>query len=72
MAKQRQVLDFCDCGKCYKVIRRLNADGNQYHIYHLYRDWDADGRPKDHKKLVVSYANMASCFAWFLQNNIGY
>lgn len=72
MAQSKQVMSFCDFGKCYKVIRRLDKDGNVYHIYHLYRDWGADGRPKDHKKLMASYADLASCFYWFLQNNIGY
>ena len=72
MAKTRQVLHFVDQGKEYMVIRHFGVSANPYRIYHLYRTWGDDNRPHDHKVCVEQYGNLASCFYWFLQNNIGF
>ena len=69
--KTKQVLRFVDNGKEYRVIRHY-GDINPYWIYHVYNDYNKAGIVTEHKKLVYKYANLASCFAWFLNNNIGY
>ena len=71
MAKTKTVLHFCDFGKEYKVIKYY-GELNPYRIYHLYRDIGKNGFPVDHKKLMEKYANLASCFYWFLNNDIGF
>lgn len=70
MSKTRKVLDFCDCGKCYTVIRH-EGDINPYWIYHHYSDYGVDGFLHHHKKLMEKYGDMQSCFWWFLQNVYG-
>jgi hypothetical protein len=71
MAKTRQVLSFCDMGKCYKVIKYYGTT-NPYRIYHYYNDYNKHGVLTEHRKLMESYGNLVSCFYWFIQNNIGY
>ena len=69
--KTRQVMHFCEYGKEYSVVRRMGCeDMNPYRIYRHYRDFGPDGYPHDHKKQVAAYADLRSCFCWFLQNNI--
>ena len=69
--KTRQVMHFCHYGKEYSVIMRLSCtDPNPYRIYHHYTDIGLDGRPRHHKKQMAAYTNLASCFYWFIQNNI--
>ena len=70
MTKTRQVLSFVDNGKAYKVVKHYGKE-NPYRIYHLYNDYNQYGFLTEHKKLVAEYANLASCFYWFLQNNLG-
>lgn len=71
MYKTRKILSFVDNGKAYSVVKYY-GDVNPYRIYHIYNDYDKTRRLKEHKKLMVKYASLASCFYWFLQNNIGY
>lgn len=69
--KTKQVMHFCNYGKEYCVIKRLSCtELNQYRIYHIYSDIGPDGRIHSHKKQVAAYADMGSCFYWFIQNNI--
>ena len=70
MAKTRQVLSFCDNGQEYKVIKVYGAT-NPYRIYHIYIGSNKYGYPSEHKRLMVSYASLESCFYWFIQNGIG-
>ena len=67
MAKTRQVLSFCENGKEYKVIKHYGKT-NPYRIYHIFRDYNKHGFLTEHKKLVVAYADLLSCFYWFTQN----
>lgn len=68
--KTRQVLHFVDLGKEYSVIKHYGKT-NPYRIYRHYSDIGPDGVMHDHRKQVETYANLESCFYWFLQNNIG-
>ena len=70
MVKTRQVMSFCEHGKAYKVIKVYGA-ANPYRIYHIYNDYNKYGYITEHRKLMESYANLESCFYWFIQNNIG-
>ena len=71
MAKTMQVVYVNDYGKCYKVIRHFGDIYNPYWIYHEYNDFKV-GRLVHHRKLMGKYANLASCFYWFLNHNIGF
>ena len=70
MAKTHQVMDICDYGNQYKVIRFYGTE-NPYRIYRITREIGQYGYPTEHRKLIVAYANLHSCFCWFAQNNIG-
>ena len=70
MSKTRQIMSFCEFGKAYKVIKHYGED-NPYRIYHIYRDTGKYGYPTEHKKMVAKYADLTSCFCWFIQNNVG-
>ena len=73
MAKARQVLSFCDMGKAYKVIKKLDLDDETpYKIYHIYNDYGRDGYITEHRKLVAQFTTLNSCFYWFYQNRIGW
>ena len=72
MPKSRQIMNFCDMGKHYSVVKFYGVKTNPYRIYHHYNDFDDSGRLKEHKKLMEKYENLASCFYWFIQNNIGF
>lgn len=68
--KTKQILSFCDYGKCYKVIKYYGTT-NPYRIYHFYNDYDNHGFLKEHRKLMESYGNLESCFYWFIEHGIG-
>lgn len=69
--KTVQVMHFVHYGKEYSVIKRLNCqDPNPYRVYHHYRDIGPDGWPREHRKQVGKYADLRSCFCWFLKNDI--
>lgn len=70
MAKTRQIMSFCEYGKAYKVVRHYGTD-NPYKIYHLYNDYNKYGYLTEHRKLMAQYADLQSCFYWFIQNNVG-
>lgn len=70
MAKTRQVLHFVDFGKEYMVVKHYGKI-NPYRIYHLYTDIGENGFPVHHRKCMEQYANLESCFYWFLENGIG-
>ena len=69
MYKSKTVIHFVDYGKEYKVIK-IYGSNNQYRIYHLFNTIE-NGRPKAHKKQMEKYADLTSCFYWFINNNIG-
>ena len=69
--KTRQVLDFCDNGRKYKVIYKYDDAFNPYRIYNLYTGWNQYGYRTERRKEVARYADMNSCFWWFAQNGIG-
>ena len=60
MAKTRQVLYLCDCGKKYKVIFDCTTNRNPYRIYELEYGYNKEGRWRESKKLVERYQNMES------------
>jgi len=69
--KTRQVMHFCEYGKEYSVIKIIDSkENNPYRIYHHYSDIGPNGRLHDHKKQMEKYADLYSCFCWFIQNNI--
>lgn len=70
MSKTQTVLHFVDMGKEYKVIRYF-GENNPYRIYEFYNDYNKYGFLTNHRKLMVKYADMISCFYWFVQHNIG-
>lgn len=72
MPKTKLILHLVYQGKEYKVIKHYGVKCNPYRIYHLYADIGSDGFRHEHKKCVEAYENLASCFYWFLQHNIGY
>lgn len=69
--KTKQILSFVWLGKEYKVIKHYGVN-NPYYIYHIYNDFNKAGIITEHKKLMIKYANLASCFYWFIDNNIGF
>lgn len=73
MPKTRKIMDFCDQGRCFQVIRVYGEkDFNPYYLYEIYNAPNKYGYITQHRKRIVKYANMASVFYWFLQNNIGF
>ena len=73
MAKTRKILHFVDQGKEFSVVKVYNDPHyNPYKIYEHYRTFDANGYPKDHRKLRESYGNLASCWYWFIEHNVGF
>lgn len=70
--KTKQIMSFCYYGKEYKVIRNYKEKNNQFCIYQIYNDYNKHGMITEHRKLMVKYENLASCFYWFIDNNIGY
>jgi len=69
--KTKQVMHFCEFGKEYSVIKILDSkENNPYRIYHHYRDIGADGQIHEHRKQMDKYADLYSCFFWFMQNNV--
>lgn len=71
MQKTKCVLHFVYFGKEYRVIRYY-GETNSYRIYHYFNDYNKRGVITEHKKLMAKYDNLASCFCWFLDHNIGF
>ena len=69
MSKTRQVMHFCDYGKEYRVIKHYGKE-NPYRIYQDISVFE-NGIHKGKRVLKEKYADLQSCFYWFLQNNIG-
>jgi len=69
--KTKQVMHFCHYGKEYSVIKCMDCyEVNPYRIYHHFNDIGEDGVIHAHRKLMIKYADLYSCFYWFIQNNI--
>ena len=68
--KTNQVMQFCDNGIEYKVIKYY-GEINPYRIYKCFYAPDRYGYLTKHRKMIVKYANLNSCFWWFVQNNLG-
>ena len=68
--KTKQVLHIIDNGKEYRVIKYYGKN-NPYRIYQDIRTIE-DGVLKEKRILLDSYANLASCFYWFLDHDVGF
>ena len=68
--KTKQVLHVIEYGEEYRVIKHYGKN-NPYRIYQDVRTIE-NGVLKERRILRESYGNLASCFYWFIDNNIGY
>ena len=71
MAKTRKVLECTDYGDHYKIIFDGTKKTNPYRIYRVYSVFTDYGVRKS-VKLQDSFANLVSCFYWFIEHGVGY
>lgn len=71
MAKVRKVMEFNDYGEHYKVTFDSTRKRNPYRIYRVYSVYTNCGVRRS-VKLQESYANLISCFYWFIEHGVGY
>ena len=70
MAKVRKVMEFNDYGEHYKVMFD-STKRNPYRIYRVYTVFTGIGARKS-VQLQESFANLISCFYWFIEHGVGY
>lgn len=71
MAKVRKVMEFTDHGDHYKVMFDSTRKRNPYRIYRVYTALTNFGVSQS-VQFQESYANLVSCFYWFIEHGVGY
>ena len=76
MQKTRKVMEIEDRGQHYKVIFDTTRKDSNGYLKNPYRIYKIQMIPRQYgvtesKKLMESYANLQSCFYWFIENGIG-
>lgn len=66
-----------DRGHHYKVIFDTTKKDSNGFLKNPYRIYKVEFVPRQYgvtesKRLMASYANLASCFYWFIENRIGF
>ena len=66
MSKTTQVMKLCADGKKFTVVHHADKI-NPYWLYEITHSPNKYGVWSEHKKLIIKYANMASCLYYLTQ-----